>query len=156
MEARLAELNARVSPFAGSYSTLDQRASAELWQGVRDVRFFEDVPDALVWRLSVPPSAAVAVVEQLERTITGAKMFMDWGGGLIWVAVSWAESASLVRRALGDGGGHATLIRAPGQVRAAVDVFQPQSAALAALAKRVKAQFDPARVLNPGRMYADV
>jgi glycolate oxidase FAD binding subunit len=41
-------------------------------------------------------------------------------------------------------------------VRANVDVFQPQSAAVAAVSKRVKEQFDPARVLNPGRMYAGV
>jgi glycolate oxidase FAD binding subunit len=37
-----------------------------------------------------------------------------------------------------------------------VNVFQPQPAALAALSKRVKLQFDPKRVLSPGRMYADV
>jgi glycolate oxidase FAD binding subunit len=39
-------------------------------------------------------------------------------------------------------------------VRSAVDVFHPQPPALAALSKRVKAQFDPKYVLNPGRMVA--
>jgi glycolate oxidase FAD binding subunit len=53
-------------------------------------------------------------------------------------------------------GGHATLIRAPASVRAAVDVFEPQSAALRALNKRVKEGFDPKGVLNPGRMWAGV
>ena len=47
-------------------------------------------------------------------------------------------------------GGHATLVRAPAAVRAAVDVFEPQPAALAALTKRVKESFDPKGVLNPG------
>ena len=37
-------------------------------------------------------------------------------------------------------------------VRAAVPVFQPQPAALAALASRVKESFDPKRLFNPGRM----
>jgi glycolate oxidase FAD binding subunit len=37
-------------------------------------------------------------------------------------------------------------------VRAATAVFQPQPAALAALSRRLKEQFDPAGVLNPGRM----
>jgi glycolate oxidase FAD binding subunit len=158
VEARLAELTARMAASAtGSVSTLDLETSVEFWRGVRDVRLFDSgAREALVWRLSVPPSAAVAVVEQIERSIAGVKLFMDWGGGLIWVAVDSSESASVIRGALGDCGGHATLIRAPADVRASVDVFQPQSSAVSALVKRLKAQFDPSRVLNPGRMYADV
>ena len=53
-------------------------------------------------------------------------------------------------------GGHATLVRAPAAVRAAVDVFEPEQAAIAALNKRVKESFDPKGVLNPGRMWAGV
>ena len=53
-------------------------------------------------------------------------------------------------------GGHATLVRAPAAVRAAVECSQPQEAALAALTKRVKESFDPKGVLNPGRMWAGV
>jgi len=48
--------------------------------------------------------------------------------------------------------GHATLIRAPESVRAAVPVFQPLAPALAALSARVKESFDPKRLFNPGRM----
>ncbi|MEE8560230.1 MAG: 2-hydroxy-acid oxidase, partial [Alphaproteobacteria bacterium] len=61
-----------------------------------------------------------------------------------------------IRAALEASGGHATLIRAPAEVRASVPVFQPQDAATAALTERVKDGFDPNRVLNPGRMYAGV
>jgi glycolate oxidase FAD binding subunit len=39
-------------------------------------------------------------------------------------------------------------------VRAALDVFQPEDAGVAALNKRVKDAFDPKSVLNPGRMWA--
>ena len=53
-------------------------------------------------------------------------------------------------------GGHATLLRAPDATRLAVPVFEPQSESLAALARRVKYAFDPRRVLNPGRMAADL
>ena len=53
-------------------------------------------------------------------------------------------------------GGHATLIRAPAAIRAAVPVFEPQEPGLAALTKRVKESFDPKGVLGPGRMYAGV
>jgi glycolate oxidase FAD binding subunit len=41
-------------------------------------------------------------------------------------------------------------------VRAAVDVFEPQQTAVAALSKRIKESFDPKGVLNPGRMWAGV
>ena len=46
----------------------------------------------------------------------------------------------------------ATLVRAAPELRAAVAVFEPQPAPLAALSARLKEQFDPAGILNPGRM----
>jgi len=61
--------------------------------------------------------------------------------------------AELVRAAVRHfGGGHATLVRAAPAIRAAVPVFQPQQPALAALSARLKAEFDPKGILNPGRM----
>ena len=48
------------------------------------------------------------------------------------------------------------LVRAPIAIRAAVDVFQPQEPALAALTRRVKESFDPLGRFNPGRMYPGV
>jgi glycolate oxidase FAD binding subunit len=48
------------------------------------------------------------------------------------------------------------LVRAPAALRASIDVFEPQSAGLRALSKRVKDGFDPRGVLNPGRMWAGV
>jgi glycolate oxidase FAD binding subunit len=87
-----------------------------------------------------------------------AQTFYDWAGGLIWVALGASDDAgaALVRRAVAATGGHATLIRAPAAVRAAIDVFAPQDGAVAALTKRVKESFDPKGVLNPGRMWAGV
>lgn len=61
-----------------------------------------------------------------------------------------------MRGALGDTGGHATLIKADAEVRAAVPVFQPQPEGVARLTRNLKDAFDPRRVLNPGRMYAGV
>ncbi|MCJ7597844.1 MAG: 2-hydroxy-acid oxidase, partial [Methyloceanibacter sp.] len=37
-----------------------------------------------------------------------------------------------------------------------VDVFQPLEPSLMALTARLKAAFDPAGILNPGRMYPGV
>jgi glycolate oxidase FAD binding subunit len=85
-------------------------------------------------------------------------MFYDWAGGLLWVAMPFADEADAasIRAAVKGVGGHATLVRAPAAVRASVDVFEPQDTDLRALNKRVKEGFDPKGVLNPGRMWAGV
>jgi glycolate oxidase FAD binding subunit len=84
------------------------------------------------------------------------RYFLDCGGGLVWLAVAGAQDggAAAIRAALA--GGHATLIRAPDALRLAVPVFQPQASAVAALTARVKDSFDPKRILNRRRMYAEL
>lgn len=78
---------------------------------------------------------------------------LDWGGGLIWIACAEGGNHTAVREAVGRDG-HATLMRASDALRATLDVFQPQDAALMKLTAGIKASFDPDGVLNPGRMYA--
>ena len=87
-----------------------------------------------------------------------SQVLYDWAGGLLWVALAASDDAgaAAVRRAVAATGGHATLIRAPAAVRAAIDIFTPQDGAAAALTKRVKEGFDPKGALNPGRMWAGV
>jgi glycolate oxidase FAD binding subunit len=110
--------------------------------------------EAVVWRLSCPPTEGPAIVTRIRAQRPSAKAFYDWSGGLVWLALPPGADADhlLVRSAIGPTGGHATLIRAPEAVRAAVPVFQPQPPALAALAQRVKESFDPKGLFNPGRM----
>lgn len=141
----------------GEAVLLDDDASTGLWAAIRDVRPFVEDAGRIVWRVSVPatdgPRVAASVAAGLD-----ARWFLDWGGGLLWVAVAPERvadgGAAVVRGALSQSGGHATLIRAPEAVRASVEVFQPQPAALATLSSRVKLGFDPKRIFNPGRMYA--
>ena len=59
-----------------------------------------------------------------------AELVYDWAGGLIWAAMPAADNANapLVHATVAANGGHATLIRAPVAVRAAVDVFTPEAA----------------------------
>jgi glycolate oxidase FAD binding subunit len=65
-------------------------------------------------------------------------------------------NALFVRAVVAGAGGHATLIRAPAAVRAAVEVFAPEPKPLAALSGRVRKSFDPQGVLTAGRMWAGV
>ena len=105
-----------------------------------------------VWRVSVRPSAGPAVAEAVARAFDAA-WFMDWGGGLLWIAGPATEEAhaAVVQAA---GGGAWTLMRAPEVLRAAVAVVPPEPAPLARIARNVKAAFDPKGILNPGRMVA--
>ncbi len=141
----------------GSVAVLDEKNSRALWQSIRHVKPFaaEATRARPLWRISVPPSRG----HEIAAAITpAAQMFYDWGGGLIWVAMPFADEpdATAIRKAVAAVGGHATLIRAPAAVRAAVDVFASEDPASSALAKRVKESFDPKGVLNPGRMWAGV
>jgi glycolate oxidase FAD binding subunit len=149
-------LAALLAPF-GPVGLLDQQASRALWRCVRTVKPFtgEAARARPLWRISLPPARG----HELAAAITpAAQMFYDWAGGLVWVAMPFAEEpdAAAVRGAVAKIGGHAMLVRAPAAVRAAVEVFAPEPAGLAALARRVKESFDPKGVLNPGRMWAGV
>ncbi|MEI9985308.1 MAG: hypothetical protein WDN69_20200 [Aliidongia sp.] len=106
----------------------------------------------LVWKISVPPAAGPAVLAAFPE----GEGFLDWGGGLVWLALPESPDAGAqkIRSAVGKQGGHATLIRAPAAIRASVDVFEPQTGPLGALAGRVKHSFDPETIFNPGRLYA--
>ncbi len=132
---------------------LEAEDSQLLWREIRDCIPFVDGTDRPVWRVSMAPSEGHHMVMAL-RMEAAVDAFYDWQGGLIWLRMEGdAEAAPLRRHVAAHGGGHATLIRAPAHVRASVPVFEPQPEALAALSARVKAQFDPLNILNPGRMY---
>ncbi len=140
---------------SGESEELHGRNSSVFWQELRDVSPFVARPERLVWRISVPPQAGPQVAAALAGD-GAALYYYEWGGGLSWRALPASQDGghAAVRAALTDCGGHATLIRGPETLRAAVPVFQPQEPAMAALTRRVKDGFDPRRVLNPGRMVA--
>jgi glycolate oxidase FAD binding subunit len=138
----------------GKATVMGEDEAAALWRSIRDASFFaEDDGDAL-WRISLPPAASPT----LTREFVSARYFYDWGGGLVWVSLP-AEGdggAAKLRTGIAAIGGHATLVRGPLALRAAIEVFQPMDPALAALTRRVKESFDPLKRFNPGRMYRDV
>jgi glycolate oxidase FAD binding subunit len=143
----------------GEFDLLSDAESRAFWRSVRDVLPFVPTGTAErpLWRISTAPSRGAEVAAAIAAE-AGAQVLYDWGGGLIWIELlsSVDAGAATVRRVVAAAGGHATLVRAPTAIRAAVDVFEPQAAALAALTKRVKESFDPKGVLNPGRMWAGV
>jgi glycolate dehydrogenase FAD-binding subunit len=136
---------------------LDNEASAAFWRSIRDVIPLGQLADRALWRVSVAPSRGAELGEAIARNLD-ARWYLDWGGGLLWVAITESDDggAEIIRAAIrgadGHGTGHATLIKGSPALRRAVPVFEPQPPPLAALAARVKESFDPRHILNPGRM----
>ncbi len=155
---RQAVLEELTRPY-GRLGILEEALSRTFWRAICDATPFAAAGPAGardVWRISTAPARGVeigrALVERAE-----AEVLYDWAGGLIWAALpSSGDAKSGLVRSIVANRGHATLIRAPAAVRAAVDVFEPETPALAALTKRVREGFDPRGVLNPGRMWAGV
>ena len=145
---RAAELPKVLGAF-GDITVLDQADSAAAWTRVRDARDFAQ--HAYLARMSIRPSDCPALLEVLGGW--AAECALDWGGGLVWVAAEGAQCVAL-HRALqafcAQTGGHATLMRAPGDVIPDLSILQPEPPGIAALTAGLRAQFDPRGILNPG------
>ncbi|RWK95894.1 MAG: FAD-binding protein [Mesorhizobium sp.] len=138
---------------AGPLEEISSEVSHSLWRDIRDCAPFADGLEKPVWRVSMAPAQGHQMVLAL-RMQAAVDAFYDWQGGLIWLRMEHGDpEADLLRALVGQyGGGHATLVRAAPSHRAAVPVFEPQAPKLAALSARLKAEFDPKAILNPGRM----
>jgi len=150
---RLAALNMRLAAGA-DHIVLDPAQGQRVWDELRDVAsLFE--PDSIVWRLSLPASDAAATVAAIARTLPVEALY-DWGGSLVWLSLPCAPDAhaALVRGILPSG--HGTIMRAPVDIRLSAPIFQAQPPALAALARRVKAAFDPRFILAQGRLNPEI
>ena len=104
--------------------------------------FFSSEGQSL-WRLSLP-----MMTPQLNLE---GEWLIDWGGAQRWFKTQLP--ADVVRSEVESYGGHATLIRATQET---AEPFHPLPDTLKILHQKIKHSFDPKRILNPGRMYADI
>jgi len=130
----------------GAFGDVRVEVGADPWAGIRDATAFAGRAGA-VWRVSVRPTDGPALGAQLEP----AEVIYDWAGGLLWVL---APEELDVRKAMAGVAGHATLVRGSPEAKARWGVFHPEPPAVAALSAGLRVRFDPAGILNPGRMGA--
>ena len=124
----------------GTADLLDNEASLELWRGIGEVAPLGRLTTPL-WRISIPAAQAPELVARLPDDT----WMMDWAGGLIWLA------ADAPPRLPGRDGhiqywGGASATSAP----SAADQLSP---AALRISLGLKAAFDPADVLNRGRLF---
>ncbi|GAB4401392.1 MAG: glycolate oxidase subunit GlcE [Rhodoferax sp.] len=126
---------------------VDDATAQALWDDERDQRaefFRPPAPDLCLWRLSLPPTTPALALPYPQR--------MDWHGGLRWL---WApaSAAAELRAAAAQACGHATLYRASADAPSQLSRFDALPAPLWGIHQRLKAEFDPAGIFNPGRLY---
>jgi glycolate oxidase FAD binding subunit len=120
-------------------------AAAGFWASLRDQTHaaFGARP---LWRVVLPPKAG-------RLAATGTPLLHEWGGTLRWLA--GPQDAASLRRQVAALGGAACLYRR-GDDDATTPTFQPLSPAVARIHQRLKQQFDPAGVFNPGRLVRGI
>ncbi|MFF8799921.1 MULTISPECIES: glycolate oxidase subunit GlcE [unclassified Methylobacterium] len=154
---RLGELRRLLRRY-GEPRIVEGEEGAALWRAVRDATPLAEPREAAIWRISTAPTRGPAVTAAIAAG-RPARWFYDWGGGLIWLATEASDDAgaAAIRAAVkAAGSGHATLVRAPDALRAAIPVFDPLPEPLMRITAGIKAAHDPAGIFNPGRMYAGV
>lgn len=131
----------------------DAEESRAIWTAIRDGAPLGATAGEAIWRVSVRPSAGPGIIVAAQAA--GGRAYLDWGGGLAWVAGPATEAVHAAMAAAAQAaGGTCTLFCGPAALRGAVSVLPEEPAPLAALSRRVKAALDPAGILNPGRIRA--
>ena len=138
--------------FDGSEATLDaieQRIGGErvaganeLWASLREQTHPCFAGAQALWRCTVPAQAPPLPL--------GGATLIEWNGLQRWYR---CDPGAPVFDVAAAAGGHATLFR---HAPAGAEVFAPLAAALMRLHRELKRVFDPAGILNPGRMYAEL
>ena len=129
---------------------LDPAQAASDWQACRNLRlpFFDNpAPELCLWRLSLPQTAPVLDVPWPQ--------LVEWHGGQRWL---WAPltALALLRHTTAALGGSATLFIAKESDSTGSNTrFSPLTPPLQQIHRRLKAEFDPAGLFNPGRLYAE-
>lgn len=146
LAVRLSGAEPAVAAAAGKLGGTIEPNGDAFWAGVREHThpFFAAARQANLplWRLSVGSTAPHADL--------GGEQLIEWGGALRWVAAGERTEPARLRAWAQQEGGHATLFRAADKTGG---VFHPLSETLAGLHRRLKANFDPAGILNFGRLY---
>jgi glycolate oxidase FAD binding subunit len=113
-------------------------------------------------KVACPPAELPAAMAELAGPRGGGGPISAHAGtGVLWAAIGGGEVPRLVtaitraREWLAARGGTLVVVKAPVELKRAVDVWGPPGDALG-LMRRVKERFDPGRRMNPGRFVGGI
>lgn len=134
-----------------------REAGAELWTAYDALGLAGDA----ALRVSVPPASLVEALAAVARATDGLGRGVAVRGcaavGALEVLLAGAvteataRAVETLRADLAPGGGTVVVARGPRELRERVDPWGPVAPAALDVMRRIKDEFDPRRVLNPGR-----
>ena len=152
-EAAVASACTKMLADASGHRMDNAQATAD-WTACRDLRlpFFTAPANAAeplaLWRLSLPQTAPAVALPWPQ--------LVEWHGGQRWLRAP-ASALTQLRQAADAAGGSASIFLANNALGArATGIFNPLKPAIEQIHRRLKAEFDPAGIFNPGRMYPNL
>jgi glycolate oxidase FAD binding subunit len=136
LHVRLSGSDAAVS---GAVRRIGGTEVSYAWEAIREQTHPFFAGDDALWRLALPSVSAPL----------GGAQLIEWGGALRWIRGEGRQLRETAKRA----GGHATLFRAADKSAGA---FAPLEPVVMRLHRALKSAFDPAGILNPGRLYPEL
>ena len=144
-------LRVRLAGASASVKSARQKLGGEVLPNAQADAYWTDLREQtqsffatpVLWRLALAPGTPAL---DLGPTL------IEWGGGQRWVAADL--DAATVRRVAAQAGGHATLFRASTAQTMLEQggVFHPLASGVLGVVKRLKQEFDPQGLFNPGRL----
>ena len=169
MERRLQECSGRLREAgAANVEVMGEETAAQTWQWLSDFGWDVQAGQGLLFRLGCLPSRiqqlTTAVVDLTQQQGYEMSLVVGPGRGALRCFLpgqAWLDVAAT--RAMVDGlrglaasvGGYAVVERCPAQTKAYLDVWGDPGGSLVIM-RRLKAQMDPDRILNPGRFVGGI
>ncbi|MDO8320992.1 glycolate oxidase subunit GlcE [Rhodoferax sp.] len=136
----------------GPGNRMDNTQAGSDWSACRDLKLpFFTTPAAesmALWRLSLPQTAPVLDLPWPQ--------LVEWHGGQRWLRAPESAREQLRQAASAVGGSASVFMAASDATTGTKNCFSPLSPAIEQIHRRLKAEFDPAGIFNPGRLYADI
>jgi glycolate oxidase FAD binding subunit len=153
----LSEVEILARQLGMAITILRDHAHLELWDAIQD---FPLKDERCVYRVTLPRAEVASYIAAVSQMIKSPPaLISDLVMGTVWLswpadsqaAILWTQLTSLAaaRR------GHAVIFAAPAQLKEGHDVWGAP-AATHALMRKIKQQFDPNELLNPGRFIAGI
>jgi len=153
----LAAVESAVAGYLDLSDKLSDAASSDYWQRFMDARAFADAAEVRLQLRTLPTESVLSAghaIEVAERAgLNLSRIEIEPGTGM--ATMSWKHTdgvSALVIDAIREQLSRATVtvLAAPDDVKRSIDIWGDEPEAID-LMRRLKQEFDPKRVLNPGR-----
>ena len=154
VDRHLRDLQLMAERLGLSTAEYSDTAHEKLWAGICD---FPLLGHQLVFRVMAPRSAVADLLQRVQdwdSTDYSPAIVADMAAGAIWIGSNQTQSAvarfTQLKSKAAQHKGHVALVDAPAEIKRHLDVWGPIPPAFF-LMRRIKQQFDPQRLMNPGR-----